>query len=297
MRTETPRALIGLALLMGIVQAPARAQFTSRATLVRVDVAVTRGGRPVERLEAADFELLDNGVPQEISILDPGGIPLSVYLVFDVSSSLSSDELTHLRDAAVSFLDQLGPNDHAALLSFSHDLQLLTPIDARPQQVRQELLKLEPRGATALFDAVAAALLLPAPQDRRTIVMLFSDGKDTLSWMSDTAVDAIASRAEAVTYAVALRDVPRSARDTREPPNVAALRRLADATGGRVALADSSSELKTLFLQAVRDIRGRYLLAYYPKGVPQTGWHSLEVRMRSERADVRFRPGYLAGEP
>lgn len=297
MRGKTARVVIGLALLTGILSVPTGAQFTSRATLVRVDVAVTRGGRPVDGLETADFELLDNGVPQEISILDADGVPLSVYLGFDVSSSLSSDELTHLRDAAVSFLDQLGPNDHAALLSFSHDLRLLTPIDAQPQQVRQELLKLEPRGATALLDAVSAVLLLPAPHGRRTSVMLFSDGKDTLSWMSETAVDAIARRAEAVTYAVALRDVPRSARDTREPPNVAVLRRLAEATGGHVALADSSSQLQTLFLQAVRDIRGRYLLAYYPTGVAQTGWHRVEVRMRSERADVRFRPGYFAGEP
>jgi len=61
-----------------------------------------------------------------------------------------------------------------------------------------------------------------------------------------------------------------------------------------MALAASSAQLKGLFLQALRDIRGRYVLAYYPEGVTSDGWHHIEVRLRGKKGDVRTRPGYFA---
>jgi len=278
---------------------------SSRVTLVRVDVAVTRGGRAVEGLTAADFEVLDDGVPQQVAILGPDEAPLSVYLVFDVSNSVAGEKLTHLVDAANAFLDALGPRERAGLLTFSHDVRLLTPAAAGARDVRYALARVKPAGATSLFDAFSAALLLPVAHDGRTIVMVFSDGNDTMSWQPAPAVVELARRSTAVAYAVALREPPTGpplATSTRlpglaassEPSTLKILRGLVEATGGSVALADSSTQLKTLFLQALRAIRGRYLLAYYPERVSSDGWHSIEVKIRGRKGDVRFRPGYFA---
>jgi Ca-activated chloride channel homolog len=274
---------------------------SSRVTLVRVDVAVTRGGRAVQGLTAADFEVLDNGVPQQVAMVDPDAAPLSIHLVFDVSSSVAGAKLTHLIEAANGFLDALGPRDQAGLLTFSHDLRLLTPAGAGPREVREALAHVKPAGATSLFDAFSAALLLPASNDGRAIVMVFSDGADTMSWLPAESVVELARGSAAVAYAVALREAPTQpppkVTTLSEPPTLKVLRRLAEATGGSVALADSSAQLKRLFLQALREIRGRYLLAYYPERVAADGWHTIDVKLRTKKGEVRFRPGYFAARP
>jgi VWFA-related protein len=116
--------------------------------------------------------------------------------------------------------------------------------------------------------------------------MVFSDGRDTSSWLRPEAVVDVAKRCDAVVYGVASGMARRSE----------FLGTLADQTGGRLFKVESTRGLSGVFLEVLDEFRQRYLLSYSPAGVSRDGWHTLTVRVKGRNAAVRARPGYLAGQ-
>jgi hypothetical protein len=123
--------LLCLALAGAACLAAGAQSFSSNVEAVRVDVLVTENGRPVRELQAADFDVLDNGVPQQVDLVSFEQIPLNLVLVFDMSSSVKGDRLTHLQEGALGVLGGLTRDDQAALVTFSESVVLGTGLTAR----------------------------------------------------------------------------------------------------------------------------------------------------------------------
>jgi VWFA-related protein len=268
-------------LAAAVVQAPP--VFRAQVGVVRVDVLVTRGGAPVRGLTAADFELRDDGVLQELEPILEEQTLVDAVLVLDASGSMSGPKLGALRVAAGAFLDGLRSSEHAALLAFDQEVQQLQPL-TDVGAVRRGLGRVSPRGNTALVDAVYAAIRLPELGDRRTAVVVFSDGIDNLSWLSPADVVEAAGRSNVTIYGVTVL----AKGDPKEP----FLGNVARATGGRVFEASGEGDLGARFLDVMDDIRSRYVLRFVPRGAGAAGWHKLEVRLKAGKGDVLARPGY-----
>src|SRR6185295_13314725 len=103
---------------------------------------------------------------QEVELLTADTRPLQAVLVFDTSSSVAGEKLTALRSAGEAFLDGLRPADEAALVTFSEEITWAAPPTADKRAVRDALARLHPEGATAVFDALFAALTLADPRGR-----------------------------------------------------------------------------------------------------------------------------------
>jgi VWFA-related protein len=200
-----------------------------------------------------------------------------------LSQSVAGEQLTDLKAAGSALLDNLTPTDQAALLTFSHGLSLGSALTKDVAQLRGVLDDLETAGNTSLFDATYAAMLLGERDPGRDLLVVFSDGRDTASWLSaDQVVDA-AKRSEIVAYGLTLRG-------SASGPF---LRRLADETGGESFEIDSTRVLPAQFLSILEGFRHRYLVSYSPTGVARSGWHRLEVKVKGRRATVRARSGYF----
>jgi Ca-activated chloride channel family protein len=262
--------------------------FGVEVEVVRVEVLVTRSGEPVRGLQAENFQLRDNGVPQRLRPITFEEAPVDALLVLDLSASVMGAKLEALRDAAGAFLDGLGPEDRAALVGFQQSVAVAVPLTSEIPQVRFGVNTALVGGSTALHDAVYLALRLTAPGPRRAAVVVFSDGVDNTSWLSAGAVVEAAGRSGAVVYAV----------DAREPgdPSSRFLRDVAQATGGRVWRVRRSDDLRDRFLDVLHDIRARYVLSYTPGEAGAAGWHQLEVDLRGTRGDILARPAYYRPE-
>jgi VWFA-related protein len=259
--------------------------FTTRVDVVRVDVLVTDGGLPVRDLRASDFEILDNGVAQQVDFASLEQIPLNVILVFDMSQSVVGPRLGHLQSAGGALLDGLKPADQAALITFSHVVALRQRLTGDLGLVRAALGKSSAMGDTALVDAAFAGIVLGESDVGRALLIVFSDGLDTSSWLTADAVLQTARRADVVAYGVSAGTL------TTEP----FLRDLVRATGGTLYEVESTKNLGGVFLRVLEEFRQRYLLSYTPQGVSRDGWHRLDVRVKGRKATVKARPGYLAG--
>ena len=281
------RCWASLAILLAASALNASAQqanFSVAAEEVRVDVLVTDKGKPVAGLRTADFEILDNGIPQEIQYVTlQKQTPISATLVFDMSMSVAGDTLNYLKDAARGLLADLGKEDHVALITFNNAVVLGSPPTRDLARVRLALDQVQPAGNSSLMDASYAGLVLAESRPEPPLLIIFSDGRDTISWLTSEAVLETAKLNDAVVYAVSSGGLP----------NKSFLRDLAEFTAGSLFEVESIENLPAIFLRILNEFRQRYVLTYIPSGVPEGGWHNLEVRTRHRSAKVRARPGYI----
>jgi Ca-activated chloride channel homolog len=258
--------------------------FRSGVEVVELDVSVTRGGLPIQGLTARDFALTDKGVAQDVDSVTLDRVPLSVTLLLDTSTSVAGERLGHLRQAGQGLVDALRPDDRVSLITFSHSVDVRVATTDDKASVHQALDALRPGGSTALRDAVQLALTLRTHDRTRPLVLIFTDGDDTTSWLTEDAVLDSARRAGIVIHAV-------------RPQSSRFLERLTETSGGRTWSATSDRQLRELFTSALEEMRARYLITYTPRGVAGAGWHELKVRLKDGRADITARPGYFVAAP
>ena len=282
-RMAVASAMALMALMASVVGLAQQPTFSSRLDVVRVDALVTDNGRPVRGLAPADFVVLDNGTPQTVDLASFETLPVNVILAFDQSNSVTGERLAQLRDAARAVLGALQPRDQAALVTFSHRVELRQALTHESRLVVDAVSTAKPAGDTSLFDGVYAGLLVGVNDAARNLVLVFSDGVDTSSWLAAEQIIETAKRSDAVVYALS----PKGAGSVRF------LRELTDQTGGSTIEVESLRELSTRFVAILEEFRHRYMLSYSPKGVPGPGWHRLEVKLKNRRATVKARPGYL----
>lgn len=259
--------------------------FGSKAAPVRVDVLVTENGTDVTGLTAADFEVTDNGVAQQIDLIEFDRLPLNVILALDMSESTTGERLLHLRLAARAVLGGLSSSDRAALLTFSDRIQLTHALTADVTAVRAALDKVQPAGGTALVDGAYAALMLAGRDAGRDLVVVFSDGLDTSSILPPDRVLESARRSDAVVYGVT----------AGSSGKVGFVSSLSQQTGGQSLEISSTMDLQKTFVAILDEFRRRYVLSYTPRGVSSTGWHRLQVRVKGRRPTITARQGYTAG--
>ena len=274
-------------------------QFRTRAELVSVDVLVTDSRAPIAGLTAADFELTDNGTPQTIEQVYVEQLPLNVIMVLDSSASVEGERLRSLKAGATTVIDRLRPRDRAALVSFSHRLDLGAALTADAATLRGSVNALDAAGSTALRDAAFAALALRTADSTRTLVLLFSDGLDTSSLLSEDQVLEIASRSDAIVYAIGIREATVGGRSgfplrNDAPTDHRFLERLSRETAGRLLYAEQNRDIARTFARVLDEFNTRYVLGYAPHGVAGNGWHRLEVRLKKRSGTVLARRGYFA---
>ena len=204
-------------------------------------------------------------------------------LALDTSSSVNGARLDNLRRAARALLDGLTSDDQAAVVTFSHVLTGRSGLTRRIDQVRDRLAQVDASGATSLIDGVYTAMMLGESDAGRALVIVFSDGLDTASWLPAEAVLETAKRADVVVYGVRARG-----------PRTKFLGEVSDLTGGALLEADPDKDFGAAFLAILDEFRQRYLVSYTPREVSKGGWHHLDVRVKGRGVAVKARPGYLA---
>jgi Ca-activated chloride channel family protein len=242
-------------------------------------------GRAVADLKVEDFELLVDGRAQPIGDLSRAETPVSLALLFDNSSSqVSSREFE--RQAGIRFLESvIRPVDRAAVFSISTEPELSQPLTNDVKALVRTIKNFQrpDAAATALFDTVFKAADYLKPQRTRKVIVIISDGTDTVSDLGfdETMAQLIADDCQV--YAVQTGN--------SESPNLhdlAGARRLeefAAQTGGAVYVPHTHEELTAAFKQIATDLSQQYVLSYYPAGDVRDG------RFRLFTLNVKSRPG------
>ena len=281
--------LIVVALTAGSVVAAAarQAAFRTRTDAVIIHAAVTDGRKPVTTLTRDDFMLRDSGVPQTLLDFDRETMPLDVTLVIDVSGSMTPPRLRGVEHAVSQVVAAMKPEDRCAVLSFTTPIIELVPLRRPPVNLN---LANRPAGGTAIRDALLLSLVNPPVLDRRQMVILMTDGDDTTSFFDMGTVIETAHYTSAQVSIVLARE----GHDLKDGAMVVMLREVSRSTGGEILEIDRDGDLGKAFLAALENFRTSYVLRYVPAGVPASGWHEVDVKVKSKNYQIRARRGWAA---
>jgi VWFA-related protein len=287
--------------------------FRTGTSVVSVDVSVRDARRRVvTNLTAADFTVLDNGVPQTVTDVSFGKLPIDVTVGLDVSYSVTGPLLEQLRRAVLQLMRDLRKGDRLKLMLFDMRVTRTVDFTTDTRQVEQAMRTAVAGGGTALFDALSVAMISAADPDRRQLVIFFTDGHDGVSTTPLTTLTQVGERTRASVSLVLLptysvrggptspmtpfstvfggRGVASNQLIVLDP----GLQRLSTDTGGTVMLANTSA-LGVAFLRVLDDFRSAYVLHYSPSGVDRGGFHAIEVTVSRPDVVVQARRGYFGG--
>jgi Ca-activated chloride channel family protein len=275
--------------------------FSSRVDLVSMAVTVAdKRHRLITDLSARDFAVYEDGKPQTISAFAVGerfGPPLHVGVLLDVSGSQELD-LPFTQKASIKFLNSLG--DAAVDVTFidfaSHVRGGRYPQSDFPR-LFQRIRELKTGGETALYDAVGVYLEAAREQDGRKVMVLYTDGADTVSSLGLGQLMDLLKASDSTVYAIgALENQPDLVRSEQR----GILKHIAEATGGLAFFPSKVGDLTHIYEQVVGEVRAQYAIGYLSTNDKTDGaWRKVEIKITRPDARslrVRARKGYYASK-
>jgi Ca-activated chloride channel family protein len=293
-----------------------------RAEEVLLNVTVMDAyGHQATELVKNEFIVAEDGQRQDIASFVISSVPVNVVLMLDASGSVVS-EINSLRDAAMHFVSQLGPEDKISVIEFHTNVELIQGWTAKAEDVRHALSwRFKPGmvqtkqgsftyGSTALYDAVysAADEQLAKVEGRKAIILL-TDGDDTSSKVTyEQALTSIV-KSGSVVYVISkarafINELDRYRGKAgrvfgggiAQQADMLAERferaerlmtDLAARTGGRIFSPLEDKEMKDVYGQVARELKNQYIITYIPRNLEHDG------RLRHVKVFLS-RPGYSA---
>ena len=210
---HVPRGIALLAVLgAAAVQAVAQQEgdgfrFRTGIELINVTATVTDGaGRFVPGLTKDDFVVYEDGVEQRVTHFSSERAPVSLGLVVDSSYSMAGEKWDHAKDALDRLLqDHLSEGDELFLYRFSDRPILVEDWTPDRERLGQAMRRINPRGATAMYDALAEAVPLASTgRNPKKTVIVISDGNDTTSQTSAYDLKQVIRQTEVLVYAIGI---------------------------------------------------------------------------------------------
>ncbi len=300
---------------------PQSFKFRTGVELINVNATVTdQSGRFVSGLAKDDLRLLDEEQPQAVTHFSAERVPVSLGIVLDTSGSMDGDKMIAAKQALERFLVQLlDPEDEVFLYRFDNNPELVEGWTRDKRRISESLYRIQPRGGTALYDAVADAVhLAQQGHNKKKAVMYVSRGQ---------FITQLAQRTQPPRFPVPLpfpmpggrKPAPAPPPTVPKPPpsgpipgsgatggsrsrsgsedrvNVAALRDITDDSGGRTEIIRWPRDLDPATAGIADELSKQYYLGYAASGAKDGRWHSIRVEVRNPSYHVRARRGYVAG--
>jgi Ca-activated chloride channel family protein len=256
-------------------------------------VVFDKSGQFVRGLGPKDVTLSEDGVPQEVSYFREASsdaaerVPLSVVLVLDTSGSMGKN-LHFLQEAVLNFVYKLENVDTAMVVSFNDSIKGSADFTGDIDRLERFVEGLQAWGGTSLYDAIQYSLGRIKDQPGRKALIVFTDGADTTSTLTDREVVDYARAVEATVYSIGF-----SGGGPGGSPR-GFLKKIASETGGQFFAPDKVGDLIKVFAEISNELKNHYLLAYVPKRPPDGTWRQIELTVDRPGAEVRVRKGYFA---
>lgn len=301
-------------------QAPPPAPvFTSETGLINIVVTVQdERGHPVADLQADDFKVFEDGQPRPIVLFARAtaedsalagdessadaearararatdeNLVVDAGLLLDTSESMKTP-LKLAQEAAIRFLNSVPRARDLLTIFFDQDIRLSRYDSEHQQGLFERILESEAAGHTALYDAIVVYLSRVEDTSGRKVLVLFTDGADTISKTSQGELRELVRSSAVTIYPISFAEnLPNSERGHAR----AFMSSLAEMTGGRMLSPHSSQDLGQIFDKIIEELRAQYVIGVKPGADTGDGrFHRLKVEVKRKGLEVRHRPGYQA---
>jgi VWFA-related protein len=263
-------------------------------------------------LEQKDFQVLEDGTPQEITFFAAADTPFDLVLLLDVSGS-TSGKLKMIRRSAKRFVDAARPIDRIAIATFTDQPFLLSKFTLDRRQLKKDIDQIDDAfGGTNFWDSLNYVMKELVPQNegsRRTAIVVMTDGVDNAipdvkgpgSQLPFEDLLTNIRNSEGLVFPIYLDTekedvqkfkVPRAAYATARGQ----LAQIASASGTTMYQAAKLEDLDRLYAQVIRDLSRVYSIGYRPSNRTLDGnWRNVEVQLIGRpNLQARTKRGYFA---
>jgi len=257
---------------------------------------VDRKGGLASGLAPADFEVLEDGRPQAISLFARGddaeaAPPLHLGLLFDTSGSME-ETIGFSRSAAIKFLNTVQEARDITLVDFDTEVRVVRYGQQDFARLVERIRRRRPDGRTALYDALGVYLDGASSEEGRRTLVLYTDGGDTSSIMTFNEALGLLRASDITLYAVGFLSHLRQSERMEQRMRI---QHLAEATGGLAFFPSEVEDLDATYAKIAAEIRGQYTVGYLSTNARTDGtWRKVEIRVKRPGLRVRTRQGYFA---
>jgi Ca-activated chloride channel family protein len=186
-----------------------------------------------------------------------------------------------------------------SVYQFSETVKEVVPFTGDFQRIARGIHAINVGAATAMYDAIYLGGQALADRQGRKVMVVITDGGDTVSKTSYPEAVRAAQQAEAIVYSIII--VPIAASAGRNTGGEHALIQLSKDTGGKHYYADSAASLDEAFQQISRELRTQYMLGYYPsQRLADSDFRRIDVTITRSAPQLQAKgtsPGGDAVEP
>jgi VWFA-related protein len=281
--------------------APYFERVTVRLVLLQATV-LNRRGETIRGLTPADFQVLENGVPQTISVFGTSlNQPLKIAFLLDISGSMAlAGRLEEAKKVIRAFVEALRPEDQVALLVFA-DGDVVVEIEFTTDRLRfhEAVARQEAFGRTALRDALAYAprLLAEAKPGRKALIML-TDGVDNASEITTFRALRLARQVQVPVYTVGMTGLPEGRRVRVRPSHggrtfLEVMQEFSSETGGKLFPVFDAEDVARAVATVKGHLQGQYVIGYHPEGTGEDpGFREVDLLTADPAHQVQTRRGY-----
>lgn len=245
-------------------------------------------GKFVDGLQSENFQILENGRPQRISIFESNTDALSCAILLDTTGSMR-EALPRVKNSVVKLMDTLDPQDSVAIFTFDDHLTVRQDFTTDKDAAKRAVLRTRAQGSTALFDAISEASEELAKRRGKKALIVFTDGDDNSSLLTAGAAIAQARRVGIPLYAIAEGEATHSSELGK------VLNELSENTGGVAYRVKKADEIEEIFQTIASNLRHLYLLSYKPLGDSSDGrWRKIDIQISGvQDYRLRAKQGYF----
>ena len=248
--------------------------------------------RLVPGLLQEEFEVFDNEKAQPIVYFDNNVQPITVVVMLDTSGSMTLT-IDLLKQASEQFLIRLMKEDRGKVGAFNDKIQIGSHFTNNRDELISDVKDLDYGNGTRLWDAIGAALDELKGIEGRRVILVFTDGDDTASRISQGTVIDRARVDEVMIYAIGLEsNYFNGQRMVKSKPD-RGLRKVADETGGGYFELEKTADLAPTFTRVAQELHSQYVIGFTPT-LLDGRVHKLAVKMKQPGMTARARRSYLA---
>jgi len=269
--------------------------------LVLVNVTVTDPfNRLVTGLEQENFRAQEDNVEQEVVHFSSEDVPVSIGVIFDLSSSMSN-KVDKARQAAVQFYKTANPQDEFFLVSFADRAQLTSRFTQSVEELQTRMMYTQVKGRTALLDGIYLGLSqMRGAHNAKRALLIISDGGDNHSRYNESDIKNFVKESDVQLYAIGIYDPIGFRNRTPEEMNgPSLLTELTEMTGGRAFPVENLNDLPDTAAKIGMELRNQYVLGYRPSNRARDAkWRKIKVKLRPPKGlpplNVYAKSGYYA---
>jgi len=274
--------------------------YKSGIDLVSFGVTVVdRQGHFVSDLVGEDFDVLEDGQPQQVAYFSRGdeekpSAPLHLGLLFDTSGSMEED-LSFSRTAAIKFLNTVTQAVDITFVGFDTEVRAARFSQADFAQLVERIRRRPAKGSTALYDALGVYLEAASELQGRKVLVLYTDGGENSSAQTWDDTLTLLRASDATVYSIGfMQHQPAFSRLDQQRR----LRQIAEMTGGQAFFPSVMKDLDAAYEKVASEVRAQYSLGYVSTNSKRDGkWRKVDIRIKRpglKNLSIRSRKGYFA---